>query len=168
MKTFYYDKSGLLAQYYEILMELMNHWENEIVEFKEAKGQYDTNKIGQYFSAISNEANLKRQQYGWLIFGISENHNKRIVGTNFKKESGLLEKFKYEISKSTNDNISFIEIIELKPIVNEKEYRVLMFKIPAAVTGFPTSWKNQYYARSGESLILCNNTKLMKFVHKSD
>lgn len=75
--TFKYDESDLLAQYYEILMELMIHWENEIVEFKEAKGQYDTNKIGQYFSAISNEANLKRQQYGWLIFGISENHNKK-------------------------------------------------------------------------------------------
>ena len=103
---------------------------------------------------------MKRQQYGWLIFGISENHNKRIVGTNFKNELGLLEKFKYEISKSTNDNISFIEIIELKPIVNEKEYRVLMFKIPAAVTGFPTSWKNQYYARSGESLIPLQQYKI--------
>jgi hypothetical protein len=33
--------------------------ENEIVEFKEAKPGYDFNKIGKYFSALSNEANLK-------------------------------------------------------------------------------------------------------------
>lgn len=32
----------------------------EIVEFKEAKGDYDTDKIGRYFSAISNEENLRQ------------------------------------------------------------------------------------------------------------
>ena len=35
-----------------------------------------------------------------------------------------------------------------------------MFKIPAAVTGFPTSWKNHYYARSGESLISLQQYKI--------
>lgn len=160
MEVFQYDKSDSLAQYYEILIDLINRWEFEIVEFKEAKGQYDTNKIGQYFSAISNEANLKRQQYGWLVFGVSESKNRTIVGSNFKIGDGLLEKFKYEISKSTNDNISFIDIIELKPVLYNTEYRVLMFKIPAAVTGFPTSWKNHYYARSGESLIPLQQYKI--------
>jgi len=33
--------------------------ENEIVEFKEAKNTFDFRKIGKYFSALSNEANLK-------------------------------------------------------------------------------------------------------------
>ena len=59
-----YDKASPDADYYERLSELMERWENEIVEFKEAKGQYSEDKIGQYFSAISNEANLKNQQYG--------------------------------------------------------------------------------------------------------
>ena len=31
--------------------------ENEILEYKEAKNQYDFDKIGKYFSALSNEAN---------------------------------------------------------------------------------------------------------------
>lgn len=57
MKLFQYEKSQEYSQYYEILKDLIDRWEFEIVEFKEAKGQYDTNKIGQYFSAISNEAN---------------------------------------------------------------------------------------------------------------
>ena len=33
-------------------------YETEVVEFKEAKNQYDFNKLGKYFSALSNEANL--------------------------------------------------------------------------------------------------------------
>ena len=32
--------------------------ETEIVEFKEAKDGFDFDKIGKYFSALSNEANL--------------------------------------------------------------------------------------------------------------
>lgn len=43
-----------------ILQDLRNlPAENEIVEFKEAKNTYDFNKLGKYFSALSNEANLK-------------------------------------------------------------------------------------------------------------
>jgi len=40
--------------------------ENEIVEFKDAKAGYDFNKLGKYFSALSNEANLKGKPYAWL------------------------------------------------------------------------------------------------------
>lgn len=47
---------------------LINGWENETVEFKEANKDYDKEKIGRYFSALSNEANLKNLQCGWLIF----------------------------------------------------------------------------------------------------
>lgn len=35
--------------------------ETECVEFKEAKTQYDFGKLGKYFSALSNEANLKER-----------------------------------------------------------------------------------------------------------
>lgn len=33
--------------------------EKEVLEFKQAKTQYDNDKLGEYFSALSNEANLK-------------------------------------------------------------------------------------------------------------
>lgn len=49
--------------------------ETEWVEFKEAKLNYDFNKIGKYFSALSNEANLKGKDYGWLIFGVNKVHH---------------------------------------------------------------------------------------------
>jgi len=53
------DKDLLL-----ILNALISGWENEVVEFKQAGKDYSQNEIGQYFSAISNEANLKGLQYG--------------------------------------------------------------------------------------------------------
>ena len=67
VKFFDYDKNINNVEYYEILEDLMERWEHEIVEFKEAKGGYDTDKIGRYFSAISNEANLRNQQYGSVV-----------------------------------------------------------------------------------------------------
>lgn len=72
MPYFDYYKSVQDVEYYEILKNLMVRWEYEIVKFKEAKSNYDTDKIGRYFSAISKEANLRQQQYGWLVFGVSE------------------------------------------------------------------------------------------------
>ena len=161
MIEFNYDKTAPNAEYYEILSDLMERWEYEIVEFKEAKGQYSEDKIGQYFSAISNEANLKNQQYGWFILGVSEQKEKYPVGTAFKKGSPvLLEKFKYEISRDTTDGMTFLDVIELYPLYKGKEQRVLMFKIPAAVTGMPTEWKTRYFARNGESLVPLQQYKI--------
>ena len=51
MAVFDYDESFQQAEYYELLNVLMERWETEIVEFKEAKGGYSEDKIGQYFSA---------------------------------------------------------------------------------------------------------------------
>lgn len=162
MEYFTFDAFDKQAEYYELLQSLMENWEYEIVEFKTASGQFSPDKIGQYFSAISNEANLKNQQYGWLVLGVSETDKKHVLGTSFKKgDNQLLEKFKYEIAKDTTDSISFMDILELYPInETKKKCRVLMFKIPAAVAGIPTAWKNRYYARAGESLIFLQQYKI--------
>ena len=164
MPYFEYSKFVKDIEYYEILENLMKRWEYEIVEFKEAKGGYDTDKIGRYFSAISNEANLRQQQYGWLVFGVSEEQKtkiKKIVGTAYKKgDNSLLERFKYEISRDTTNGMTFYDIIEIFPSVNGKEHRVLMFKIPAAATGIPTDWKTNYYERAGESLVPLKQYKI--------
>lgn len=91
MKVFDYDKNASNVEYYEILEDLMERWEHEIVELKEAKAGYDADKIGCYFSEISNEANLRNQQYDWLVFGVSEKDKiKHVVGTAYKKVSGFV------------------------------------------------------------------------------
>ena len=48
--------------------------ETECVEFKEAKQNYDFGKLGKYFSALSNEANLKGK-----TSGIKRMFNKRNI-----------------------------------------------------------------------------------------
>jgi ATP-dependent DNA helicase RecG len=42
----------------EKILKLMDTFENEVIEFKEARSNYSFNDIGKYFSALSNEANL--------------------------------------------------------------------------------------------------------------
>ena len=71
-----------------------------------------------------------------------------------------MERFKYMISQNTTDAMTFLDIIELYPVVDGEPKRVLMFKIPAAVAGMPTEWKTRCYARSGESLIPLQQYKI--------
>lgn len=125
--------------------------ENEIVEFKEAKNQYDFNKLGKYFSALCNEANLKNKQSAWLVFGIKDN-DKSVVGSNFRTNRVDLDSLKAEIANQTTGRLTFIEIYE----VFETEGRVVMFEIPAAPKGIPISWKGHYYGRDGEELNALN------------
>lgn len=133
---------------------LINGWENETVEFKEANKDYDKDKIGRYFSALSNEANLKNLQCGWLIFGVKEKQ-REIIGTNYRDKKGL-DTLKHEIPLQTTGGISFVEIYE----VYKEDKRILMFQIPAATAGIPTGWKDQYYAREGDSLVPLSLEKL--------
>lgn len=133
-----------------ILNNLILNWESEVVEFKEAGKNYDKNKIGQYFSAISNEANLKGLQHGWLVFGV-RNKDKQIVGSDYRNNKGL-DNLKQEISIGTTGGISFIEIYEVYSVVNGEQKRLIMFQIPAAITASPTGWYDHFYGRNGESL----------------
>lgn len=60
------------SQLKEKIVRMIESFENEVVEFKEARTNYSFNDIGKYFSALSNEANLRELQEAWLIFGISD------------------------------------------------------------------------------------------------
>lgn len=130
----------------QILSSLLQSNENEIIEFKEAKNDFDFTKLGRYFSALSNEANLKEKNNAWLIFGV--NDKKEIVGTHYRSTQKSLDSLKEELSKKTINNITFIEIHE---IIYQGE-RVLLFEIPATPKGIPMSFDGHYYGRNGESL----------------
>jgi len=58
------------AQLLDLLHELIAAWESEVVEFKQATNDFDTDRIGEYFSALSNEANLRGAERAWLVFGV--------------------------------------------------------------------------------------------------
>jgi ATP-dependent DNA helicase RecG len=129
--------------------------ETEVVEFKEAKNSYDFTKLGKYFSALSNEANLKGKPYAWLVFGIENKHHK-VVDTRFRIERKHLDSLKSEIAYKTTNRITFIEIHEL----NLPEGRVVMFQIPAAPKGFPIAFEGHYYGRDDEELVPLNLEEL--------
>lgn len=120
--------------------------ENEVVEFKEAKNTYDFTKLGKYFSALCNEANLKRQSASWLVFGV--NNDRQVVGSNFRPARKDLDSLKEEIANKTTNRITFIEIHE----VQHAQGRIVLFEIPAAPKGLPIAFDGHYYGRDGEAL----------------
>jgi ATP-dependent DNA helicase RecG len=139
-----------------ILTRLQNlPHENEVVEFKEAKNTFDFGKLGKYFSALSNEANLKGKPYAWLVFGI-ENKQHKIVGSQYRPARKDLDNLKTEIANKTTNRITFIEIYELYL----PEGRVLMFQIPAAPKGYPIAFEGHYYGRDNEELVPLNLEEL--------
>lgn len=136
--------------------------ENEIVEFKEANNNFDFTKLGKYFSALSNEANLNKADYAWLIFGI-ENKQHTIVGSKFRTNRADLDNLKKEIADKTSNRITFWEIYELVL----PEGRVVMFQIPPAPKGLPVAFEGHFYGRDGESLVPLNLEELerIRFQH---
>ena len=129
----------------EKILNLVVTFENEVIEFKEARSNYSFNDIGKYFSALSNEANLRGLQEAWLVFGISD--EKEIVGTEFRKQGGL-HNLKKEIVNGTNERLTFMEIYEL----TMNKCRIIVFQIPPAIRGIPTTWQGAAYAREHESV----------------
>ncbi len=136
--------------------------ETEWVEFKEAKNSFDAEKLGHYFSALSNEANLKGMEFGWLVFGVKDKP-REVVGTQFKINRPDLDSLKLDIANQTTNRLTFIEIYE---VVRPKG-RVVMFQIPAALRGVPTAWKGHWYGRDGESLVALNLGELEQIRNQS-
>jgi len=120
--------------------------ETETVEFKEAKNSYDFTKLGRFFSALSNEANLKRHSNAWLVFGV--NDARQVLGTKYRMNRPDLDSLKNEIANKTSHRITFVEIHE----VPHENGRVILFQIPAAPTGLPIAFEGHYYGRDGGSL----------------
>jgi len=121
--------------------------ETEWLEFKEAKDTFNFENIGKYFSALSNEANLKGKRCGWLIFGVQD-RPRQVVGTRFRENRADLDNLKAEIAFHMTEHISFMEIYEIRL----PEGRVVMMQIPAAPQGIPLAWKGHYYGRTAESI----------------
>lgn len=119
--------------------------ESEIVEFKEAKNQFDGNKLGKYFSALSNEASLTSRS-AWLVFGIKD--DKAAVGTSCYTTVEQKNKIKRFIAEHSTSQLTFKRVVETR--LDGK--RVVLLEIPQAPPGIPVAWKGHYYGRDGSSL----------------
>ena len=47
---------------FETFNNLRYHYEDEVVEFKKAENSFSFDDLGKYFSALSNEANLRSRK----------------------------------------------------------------------------------------------------------
>lgn len=143
-----------MDNYNDILNHLLTQTENEVVEFKTAENQFDRDKLGRYFSALSNEANLRDKDFAWMVLGVS--NDKQLKGTSFLCSETAIQGLKHEIANNATGNLTFREI---EPIVVDGK-RILLFKIPASPHNIVTYWKRVAYGRDGESLVPLSQDKI--------
>lgn len=96
------------------LIEILNRLrmmpsETEIVEFKKAENSFPDSELGEYFSALANEANLKGADKSWLVFGV-DNNTHRVLGSNYKPTRPSLDEMKKRVADQTTNRITFDEI----------------------------------------------------------
>ena len=127
--------------------------ESEIVEFKEATNGFSTDKLGKYFSALSNEANLCGTTSAWIIFGVS--NQGKLLGTNYLINPHTTNEVKKEISDKTSERIGLRGVYQ----ITRNEKRIVMIEIPPAPLGNPVSYEGHYYERVGESLVALSPEK---------
>ena len=145
-----------------IFQSLISHKESEVVEFKKAENNFDFDDLGKYFSALSNEANLRGLEFAWLIFGYDEKKHK-IVGTSYKNGESALNNLKHDFAQHTTDGQTFREIVPIDVDGN----RILMFKIPASPRNIVMKWKGIAFGRDGESLKPLNQSKMDEIRHQT-
>ncbi len=123
-------------------LDQLNRWldgvrEDEHLEFKEAKQQYDTAKLLRYCVALANEGG------GHLVLGVTDKRPRQVVGTHAFQNTG-------EIKARILDALHFrVEIAEL----THPDGRVLVFEIPPRPAGTPLHYEGAYLMRAGEELV---------------
>ena len=142
-----------MEDYIALFHSLITHVEDEVIEYKTAEIQYDKDKLGKYFSALSNEANIRDIDFAWIILGV--NNSRQVIGTQFLLDDTKRQLIKHDIAANTTGGLTFRDIV---PIEVEGK-RVLLFKIPAAPRNIVTKWKGIAYGRDGESLVPLSQDK---------
>lgn len=139
-----------LSEMPSLIRALLADVETEVVEYKEAKQSFDFEKLGRYFSALSNEANLRNAECGWLLFGVTD--KREICGTAYRKEKRRpsigLRSLKHKITEGLNNGLTFEEIYEF----DLDGERIVAFQIPPCEFASPTTWRGIPWSREDSSL----------------
>ena len=117
------------------LEKLLQHLEDEHIEYKEAKVQYGTDKLIRYCVAFANERG------GKLLLGIKD--NKEVCGTSAFASTGDIKS-------------KILAKLHMRVEIHELDYhgkRVLVFDIPSRPIGTPLHYDGTYLMRSGEELL---------------
>ncbi len=122
-------------------LEQFQRWledsEDEHLEFKEAKTQFDSEKLSKYCVALANEGG------GHIVFGVTDKRPRRVVGTEaFQDMSGL---------KRTQSQRVRLHIDAT--VLAHPDGRVLVVSVPPRPIGMPIEYRGAYWMRRGEDLV---------------
>ena len=120
--------------------------ESQILEFKEAKTQFDNKKLYRYCVAIANEGG------GHLILGIADRLPRKVVGTSAFRDP-------IDMAAKLFQSIGFRVDIEE---VQHPHGRVLVFVIPPRPKGTAYHYEGAYLMRSGEELVPMSEDQLRR------
>lgn len=120
--------------------------EHQRIEFKEAKQQFDCEKLYKYCVAIANEGG------GYFILGVADKPPRLVVGSNaFRDITDITEKL--------------FQVLGFRVDVEEllhSDGRVVIFHIPSRPRGTAYHREGAYLMRSGESLVPMSEDQLRK------
>ncbi len=120
--------------------------EHQRLEFKEAKAQYDTDKLNRYCVAIANEGG------GHLLLGIADAPPRPVVGSRAFPDVVVTAE---RLFKAVGFRVDVEE-------VQHPDGRVLVFHIPSRPRGTAYHLDGAYLMRSGESLVPMSEDQLRR------
>lgn len=115
---------------------LLTAAEDEHLEFKEAKNDFDFSKLVRYCAALANEGG------GQLVLGVTDKRPRRVVGSQAFQD---LQHTKHQLI----DRLRLRIDAEVFP---HPGGRVVVFSVPGRPMGSPIQIDGAYLMRSGESL----------------
>ena len=131
-------------KYTKLLDEQINSAKIE-TRWLEFKSNYqDPNKLGRYISSLSNGACLDHQEYAYLYFGIDD-VTLEIKGTTFdaaRTKAQGNQSLEIYLRQMVEPKINFT----IDEFLYKEEFRIVVFKIPAAVNQ-PTTFMGKPYIR---------------------
>jgi len=120
----------------EQLNALLLTEEDEHLEFKEAKHDFNIEKLRKYCCALANETG------GKLILGVTDRKPRRVVGTGAFQNLGYTR-------------ADLIHVLRLRVEAEEIAHpngRVVVFDVPSRPLGVPLRYANVYWMRADDSL----------------
>ena len=129
---------------YDQLMQWLCEPEGARLEFKEAKNNYQLDKLVEYCVALANEGG------GKIIFGVGDTRPRKIFGSAAWPETGQTEAILHQI---LSRRIPVEEL--LLP-----EGRVVIVHVPSRLPGSAWNIKGSYLKRAGDALVGMTDVEL--------